>query len=110
MATGVNYCGLEKTTHKGFCLAKLEKLMKDFPGGSYTVINITPRFTDERPLLAIGYKYNYRKFLGFIATEGDVSNEPGDPYLSRLPEIYYNVSVCPVVCPHLLGSYFNAYN
>ena len=70
MATGVNYCGLEKTTHKGFCLAKLEKLMRDCPGGSYIVININLIFPDEIPLLDIGYKYNYRKVLGFIATEG----------------------------------------
>ena len=32
-ATGVNYCGPVKTNHKGFCLATLEKLMKDWPGG-----------------------------------------------------------------------------
>ena len=32
-ATGVDYCGPVKTSHKGFCLATLEKLMKDWPGG-----------------------------------------------------------------------------
>ena len=69
-ASGVKYCGPVKTNHKGFCLATLEKLMKDWPGGSYLVLKITPRFPDESPLLAIGYKYNSRKVLGFIATEG----------------------------------------
>ena len=73
-------------------------------------MKITPRFPVESPLLAVGYKYNSRKFLGFIATEGAVSNEPGDPYLSCFPDIYSNVSFCPVVCPHLLGRYFNACN
>ena len=38
-------------------------------------------------LMAIGYKYNSWNVLWFIATEGDVSTEPGDPYLSRLPDI-----------------------
>ena len=55
-AAGVNYCGPVKTSHKGFCLATLEKLMKDWPGGSYLVLKSTPRVPDERALLAIGYK------------------------------------------------------
>ena len=50
------------------------------------------------------------KVLGFIATEGSGSTEPGDPYLSRFPAIYSNVSVRPVVRTHLLGRYFNACN
>ena len=86
-ATGVNYCGLAKTSHKGFYLAMLEKLIKDWPGGSYLVMKSTPRFIGERPLLAIGYKYNSRKVLGFVATEGAGSTKSGDPYLSRFPEI-----------------------
>ena len=93
---GVDYCGLVKTSHNGFCLGTLEKAMKDWPGGSYLVLKITPRFPDERPLLAIGYKYNSRKFLGFIATEGAGSTEPSYPYLSCFPDIYYNVSIRPV--------------
>ena len=32
------------------------------------------------------------------------------PYLSCFPDIYSNVSVCPVVHPHLLRIYFNACN
>ena len=68
MAVGVDYCRPVKTTHKGFCKATLEKLMKDCPGGSYLAMKSTPIVTGERPLLAIGYKYNSRKVLGFIAT------------------------------------------
>ena len=103
MAAGVNYCRPVKTSHKGFCLATLEKLMKYCQGGSYLVLKSTPRNPGERPLLAIGYKYNSRKVLRFIATEGAGSNEPGDPYLSGFPDIYSNVSVHPVVHPNLLG-------
>ena len=55
-AAGVDYCGLVKTIHKGFCLAMLEKFMKDWPGGSYLVLKSTPRVPGEIPLLAIGYK------------------------------------------------------
>ena len=81
-----------------------------YSGGSYLVLKSTPRFPGERPPLAIGYKYNSMKVLGFIAIEGAGSTEPGDPYLSRFPDIYYNVSVRPIFCPHFLGSYFNVCN
>ena len=60
--------------------------------------------------MAIGYKYNYRKVLGFIATEGSGSTELSDPYLSCFSEIYSNFSVRPVARPHFLGRYFNACN
>ena len=69
-AAGVDYCGLAKRSHKGFCLDTLENFMKYWPGGSYLLLKITTRFPGERPILAIGYKYNYREVLGFIATEG----------------------------------------
>ena len=109
-ATGVNYCGPVKTDHKGFCLATLERLMKYWLGGSYLVIKSNPIFTDKRPLLAIGYKYNSRKVLGFIATEGAESTESGDLYLSHFPDIFSSVYVRPLVHPHLLGRYFDTCN
>ena len=84
--------------------------MNNFPVGSYLVMKSTSKFPGERPLLANGYKYNYRKVLGSISAEGDGSTEPGNPYLSCLPDIYSNFYVCPVVRPHLLVSYFNACN
>ena len=40
-AAGVDYCGPVKTNHKGFCLDTLEKLMKDWTGGSYLVMKST---------------------------------------------------------------------
>ena len=110
MAAGVDYCRPVKTSNKIFYLSTLEKLMKYWPGGSYIVMKNTPRVPGGRPFLDIGYKYNYRKVPEFIATEGDGSTEPGDPYLSRFPGIYSNVSVLPIVGPHFLGRYFNACN
>ena len=73
-------------------------------------MNSTPRVPGGRPLPAIGYTYNFSKVLVFIATEGAGSTAPGDPYLSLFPDIYYNVSVLPVVRPNLLGRYFNSCN
>ena len=96
MALGVNYCVPVKTSHKAFCLATLENLTKDWPGGSYLVMNSNTRVTGGRPLMATGYKFNSRKVLGFIATEGAGITEPGDIYLSNSPDIYSNVDVRPV--------------
>ena len=47
-------------------------MMKEWPGGSYLVIKITPKVPGGRPLMAIGYKCNSRKVLGYIATKGGV--------------------------------------
>ena len=77
-----------KTIHKVFCLGTLEKLMKDFPGGSYLVMRSTQRFTGKRTHLAIGYKYNYKRFQRFSANEGGGSTEPGYPYISRFPDVF----------------------
>ena len=84
--------------------------MKYWTGGLYLVMNSTPRVPVSIQITAIGYKYNSRKFLGFIATEGAGSTEPGDPYVSPFRDIYSNVSVRPAVCPLLIGRYFNACN
>ena len=67
-----------------------------------------PRVPGGRPLLNIGYKYNDRKVLGFIADEGGGSTEPGDPYLSCFPDIYSNIYIFPVVRPNFLGSNSNS--
>ena len=54
MADGVGYCEQAKTTHKGFCLSMLEKLIKYFPGGSHKVMKITTRDPVHIPLMAMG--------------------------------------------------------
>ena len=69
MAQGVDYCGPVKMSHKGFCLVTLEKLMKDWSGGSYLVMNSTPIVPGGTPIMAIVYKYISRKVLLFIDTK-----------------------------------------
>ena len=44
MAAGVNYFGPAKTNQKGFCLATLENLIKDWLRVSYLVLRIPARF------------------------------------------------------------------
>ena len=52
-AEGVYYCGPVKTSHKVFFLAKLEKSMKQWTGGSYLVTKSTPIFPGDIPLMGI---------------------------------------------------------
>ena len=95
-AADVDYCGPVKTSHEVFCLTTLEKLIKYWPGGSYLVMRITPRFPVEITLLDIGYKYNSRKVLGFINTEGAGSTEPGDSYLYHFPDFFIMFMFAPL--------------
>ena len=56
--------------------------------GYLIIMKSAPTFPGDKPPMAIGYKYRYHKVLGFIATEGARSSEPGVPYLYRFPENY----------------------
>ena len=53
----------------------------------------------DRPLIAIGYKYNARKVLSFIITDNSGSTKTGNPYLSKYPDQFTNVSIHPVARP-----------
>ena len=53
---------------QGILFSYVRKVDEGLSGGSYLAMKSTPIVTGERPLLAIGYKYNSRKVLGFIAT------------------------------------------
>ena len=49
----------------------------------------TQKCSGGRLFMEIGYKYKSRNVLGFLATEGAESTEPGDPYLSCFPTSGY---------------------
>ena len=66
--------------------------------------------TGDRPLLSIGYKYNYWKFLSVVATGGAGRTTLGIPYLSKYPDQFYNVSIRPVACPLLISKCFGSVN
>ena len=50
---GVYYCGSVKMIHKGFFLATLEKLTKEWPGESHIVMKSNPIVTGDKQLMAI---------------------------------------------------------
>ena len=107
---GVDFCGPVETSHKGFFLAKLEKSIKEWPGGSHILMKSSLRVPGDRLIMDIGYKYISQKVLGFIATEGVGSTESGVPYLSRYPDNNYNVSINLFLCPHIIGRYLSECN
>ena len=67
--------------------------MKEWPEGSHIFMKNNPRVPGDIPIMDIGYKYNFWRVPGFISTKGSGNNDPGNPYLSCLPENYSNVSI-----------------
>ena len=62
------------------------------------------------PLIDIGYKYNVQKVLYFIVTENIGITISGITYLSKYPDLFYNVAICPVAHPLVLYKLFGSVN
>ena len=99
-----------KINTKGFCKEKIEKLTKDWPGGSYLVLRSKPMVPGGRPLIAVGYKYNVRKFLSFIVTNNVGITKTGIPYLSKYTDQFTNVAIRPVARPLIMSNIVSAVN
>ena len=99
MEVGAELIGMVNKNTKGFFKDTIQKLTKDWPGGSYPLLKSKPMVPWERLLIAIGCKYNARKFLYFIVTDKAGSTKTGIPYLSKYPDQFNNVSICPVARP-----------
>ena len=110
MEVGAKLVGMVKTNTKVFCKDTIEKLTKDWPGGSYLVLRSKPMAPGDRPLIAIGYKYNARKVLSFIVTENSGSTNTGIPFLSKYPDQFTNVAIHPVAHPLVMSKTFSAVN
>ena len=106
METGAELIGMVKTNTKGFCKETIEKLTKYWPGGSYLVLRSKPMVPGDRPLIAIGYKYNVRKVLSFIVTDSSGRKKTGIPYLSKYPDQFTYVVIRPVAYPLVMSKTF----
>ena len=60
----------------------------------------------EVELLAIGYNYNKRKVVCFLATKGAGHTEPGTPYEARWKDVNCNTHSREVNCPEVVAKYF----
>ena len=65
-----------------------------------------PIVPGDRPLIAIGYKYNARKVLSLIVTDNAGSTNNGIPYLSKYPDQFTNVSIRPFARPLVMSKIF----
>ena len=74
-------------------------MTKDQPGGYYIVLKRSSTLTRDRMIIDIGYKYNLRKVLSFIATEDRGSTKYDIPSLSKYHDPFSNVAISHVACP-----------
>ena len=81
--------------------------MKEWPGGSHIVLESKIKGVD---LLAIGYKYNKKKVLFFIATKGAGHTEPGEPYVAKWKDKNLNTLTREVPRPEIVSKYFQKSN
>jgi hypothetical protein len=94
-----------KSNHSRFPKAELEEKMKGYPSGSYLVLECTT--PSGVKLLAIGYKYNGKKILLFVATKNAGSTKPGTPYKAKFPDKFGNTKERSVIRPAILSQYFD---
>jgi hypothetical protein len=95
-------------SNSGFFPKKqLEEKMKQWPSGSYLVMEMTCPGSGIC-FYAIGYKYNARKVLCFIITVNAGSTIPtkDSSYTTRFPDNHGNGFQRRVVRPGILGIYF----
>ena len=83
--------------------------MVDYPGGTCIAMEwkIVKKYTE---LVCIGYKYNNKKVLTFIMTQGVGSTEKGDLYDAMFPNKYGNLHIYHVACPECVSIFLKYSN
>jgi hypothetical protein len=94
-----------KTAHAGYPKDWLLSTLQPLPGGSRAILTST---VNGQNLLAVGYKYNRRKVLFFVATMGAGVTTNGAPYLQRFPDAHGNLVIREVPRPDVVSKYFEA--
>ncbi|CAB9527834.1 unknown protein [Seminavis robusta] len=105
---GHAYSGAMKTNTRLFPNKEIEEKMEQWPSGSYLVLEChTPNGHD---LIAIGYRYNRKKTLLFLATKNAGSTKPGRPYTAKFADSLGTIQERLVPRPAVLSEYFNDSN
>ena len=107
MEVSAELIGMVKTNTRGFCKETIQKLTKDWPGGSYLLLRSKHMVPGDRPLIYIGYKYNAQKVLSFVFTDNAWSTKTGIPCLSKYPEQFTNVVISPVSRPLVVSKQYS---
>ena len=98
-----------KTGHARYPKNFFEEAMKDFPGGTWIIMEGHAE-KENQDLVAIGYKYNTKTVLQFVCTKGAGATKAGEPYQARFPEKFGNVCARHVLRPHVISMYFKHSN
>eukprot|EP00873_Tetraselmis_striata_P006958 jgi/Tetstr1/427222/TSEL_017410.t1 len=101
--TGRHFIGCVKTSHSLYPKAYLESHLKDKPAGSRMVLRST---VEGVGLMAIGYKYNRRRVLFFLATEGAGGVHDGEPYVQCWADDLNNITTRHIPRPDVVSQYF----
>ena len=83
IGVGADMIGTIKTNKKVFWKYTIDKLTNNCPGGSNLMLRRNYMVPRNRPLIAIGLKYNAQKVLYLIVTEDAGSKNAGITYLSK---------------------------
>ena len=101
---GFNFIGVIKMGHALYPKDYLQTVLGPLPAGSRVVMIGNARGT---PLTAIGYKYNRKKVLFFIATPAAGSVEDGNPYVQRWMDEHGNILTSRCIArPAVISNYF----
>ena len=105
---GHEFVGPVKTSTSLFMKDELEHLMKDWTSGTHIIMQGVS--SNNNSLLAIGYKYNTKKVLSFVATKNGGSSLVGEPYRARFIGDDNNIQFRSVDRPQIISAYFKASN
>lgn len=92
-----------KSAHALFPKAALDDRLRGAPGGSHLECDTT---IDGIKFIAVGYKYNSKKTLFFLAPEGAAGTVDGEPYVTKWPDEHGNVMTRNVLRLVLASRYF----
>ena len=106
---GHHACFAIKIAHSRTPKKFLEETMKDFPGGTWIVIEGRAEKEDV-PLVCVGFKYHLKKVLVVLLRKGTGSTQPGEPHLAKFADKFGNVCTREVTQPETISNYFNKSN
>ena len=96
-----------KGAHALFPKEALDDALRGHPGGSHLEMET---IIDGIKFIAIGYKYNSKKSLFFLAPEGAGATGEGEPYVTKWPDSDGNILTRNVVRLVLASRYFLCLN
>ena len=85
-------------------------MTKDCPRSSCIVLKRNSTVTRYRPLIDVLYKYKEQEVLSFIPTYNVSGTKAGILYLSKYPDLFYNVSNHPSACSIIMSKLFVSIN